>query len=100
MGQRVLYDVQSVQTLLRADQHDLRGRTGLTDSLMLTCFERECQLNAKHIMFLLMVFVPVPYLVGERQSAVDVQAVITLQLQQRIAQKFLLRDEAERERER
>lgn len=38
------------------------------------------------------------YLVSKRQSAVDVQAVITLQFQQRIAQKFLLRQEAERER--
>lgn len=38
------------------------------------------------------------YLVGERHSAVDVQTVITLQLQQRVAEKFLLRQEAERER--
>lgn len=38
------------------------------------------------------------YLVSERQSAVDVQTVVTLQLQQRITQKFLLRQESERQR--
>lgn len=39
------------------------------------------------------------YLVSERQSAIDVQTVVTLQLQQRIAQKFLWR-EREKKRER
>lgn len=93
MGQRVLNDVQSIQTLLRADQHHLKASrrkiirrqhvkyaAGFFSSQRIRVIASEtssCHMSSC-------------YLVSERQSAIDVQTVVTLQLEQRVAQKFLL----------
>lgn len=80
VGQRVLDDVQRVQTLLRAHQDYLRQEG--TQPLAGPTTEA---------------WWAWPYLIGEGEGAVDVQPVVPLQLQQRVPQQLL---EAQRQGER